>query len=329
MAALLTGTVAVPLGRSADERAIQSESAQAAGLAARSPHLIDSGSCSVSSSLLTILAAPRTGSSLLCALVQNHPDAVQYWELFRNTSENGELSAADLAIGSLRTHNINAELLQAIESGRRAPGRLLDQLVSDCPGQRRVQAFKLFGTDSNGNPHLPRGIVRDQVIGSSRRGRFIILFRRNVLEVFVSQLAAALSDVWAGAGTQGQVHVDPLNFAAFEEQYLEWYAWAREELNRAGKPFLELEYNELAADLDTTWERVQRFLDIPAMSVSTTYAGEPLLAGWSVTDFEKQSATPLSTRISNFDELLDIDREKFAGYANGSIVSGVGTHGIV
>ena len=48
-----------------------------------------------------------------------------------------------------------------------------------------------------------------------------------------------------------------------------------------------------------------------------------------MTDFEKQSATPLSTRISNFDELLDIDREKFAGYANGSIVSGVGTHGIV
>ena len=115
-----------------------------------------------------------------------------------------------------------------------------------------------------------------------------------------------------------QVRVAPARFEEFEKKYLEWFTWVRQQLRLAQRRYLEVEYDELGGkeQLSNTWARVQHFIDMPPVPLGTIRIGRPLFRGHQLASFTKQSTSSVSSRISNFGELLRIDRAKYYRYTH-------------
>jgi LPS sulfotransferase NodH len=240
----------------------------------------------VTTTRFVILAAPRSGSNLLCTLLNSHPDILCHHEVY---NPSGIFYALDRRDGSL--------LLGTVEEREEDPLGFLLRLWSATLGHTCV-GFKMTRGQ---NELVLENVLRDPGV------RKIVLHRRNRIKTYVSTLVAERLGQWEVYREADLVEPRPkveLNVSdlrthiAANEAY---YAQINTVMRSSGQTGLEIAYEELARPAEHS--RLLAFLGVIGRSVP--------LVGRSV----KQNPTDLRQLVANYDEVLyslrgtDLDRD--------------------
>ena len=219
-----------------------------------------------------ILAAPRTGSNMMCTLLGSHPDVLCHHELF---NPRGIFYALDLRDGSFD--------LGGIEERDREPLPFLDRVWAADLGHTHV-GFKMTHRQ---NEAVLDAVLRDADV------RKIVLWRRNRVRTFVSRRISEELDQWevygeAELGSERprvRVDVDALRESVAEDDG--YYRELVHVLEETRQPFLRVSYERLVDDGGRT--RALEFLDLP----------DAMLSARSV----RQNPAPLRELVTNYGEL--------------------------
>ncbi len=220
-----------------------------------------------------ILAAPRTGSNLLCTLLNSHPDVLCHHELF---NPSGIFFAQDQRDGEF-------DLGTTAERDR-------------DPMQFLERAWQTGGTEACVGFKWTRGqnlTVLNSLLADPTVGKFV-LRRKNRIKVYVSELIAQQTGQWEAYDQDELVRQRPRvrvalpdlqEHAATNEAF---YASLEDRLNQHDQPWLDACYEDLFCDRQQ--QRLLSFLRVEA--------GHALQAT-SV----KQNPRDLRQLIDNYDAL--------------------------
>jgi LPS sulfotransferase NodH len=221
-----------------------------------------------------ILAAPRTGSNLLCTLLNSHPEVLCHHELF---NPNGIFYALEYRDGSLD--------LGSMEARNREPFALL-QRVWEHPQGASCVGFKMTrGQDEA----VMQSLIEDSSVLK------ILLSRRNRLKTFISEQLARQTDRWEVytrselAPVTPRLHVDIEAFRAHCDLNESFYQDIENALKSSGQRWIETAYE----DILTASEHV-RLLGFLGVRATDTRLMQSSI---------KQSDKDLRTHIENFQEL--------------------------
>ena len=220
-----------------------------------------------------ILAVPRTGSNLLCTLLNSHPQILCHHEVF---NPQGVFTALDyhcqgLTVESLRQRDDD-------------PLGFLDR-VWQTGTEGRCVGFKWTRGQ---NVDVLKSVVGDAHV------KKIVLRRRNRIKTFVSEKIAQQTQQWEVYAhheltlPRPSIHVDAQELIQHIASNQHFYADLLADLARFGQPYLEVDYEALLDD--STPVRMLEFLDVP-LDVPLTAASV------------KQNSTDLRDTIANFSEL--------------------------
>lgn len=221
-----------------------------------------------------ILAAPRTGSNLLCTLLNSHPTILCHHELF---NPRGIFVALDQRDSARDWGGLNER--------DRDPLRFLARVWQVSLGASHV-GFKMTRGQSD---QVLRHVLRDSSVSK------IILRRSNRLKTFVSQLIAEQTDQWEAyqhgpqPSPSPRVKIEVAALRAHAKRNEEYYDDLRHEVESGAQPFLELRYEDL----------LNRAEHMRALEFLGLTPPQPPLSAASV----KQSDRDLRTVIANFAEL--------------------------
>ena len=218
-----------------------------------------------------ILAAPRTGSNLLCTLLNSHPQVLCHHELF---NPNGIFYALEYRDGSLD--------LGSMETRDREPFAFLQRVWQGacCIG------FKMTRGQDAG---VMRSLVEDAGVLK------ILLYRRNRLKTFISEQLARKTDRWEvytgdeHAVDTPRLHVDVEAFRAHCDLNERFYQDILHALRSGGQRWTEAAYEDLLAAPEHV--RLLEFLGVEATGVKLTQSSI------------KQGGRDLRSHIDNFQEL--------------------------
>jgi LPS sulfotransferase NodH len=223
-----------------------------------------------------ILAAPRTGSNMMCTLLGSHPDVLCHHELF---NPRGVFYALELRDGSFD--------LGGIDERDREPLAFLERVWSADLGHTHV-GFKMTHRQ---NEAVLAAVLRDADV------RKIVLRRENRVRTFVSKRISEELDQWEvyseadlnGERPRVHVDVDALRESIAENE--DYYSELEQVLEATGQPFLRVSYEQLVAGERA---RVLEFLDVPDAARAAAK-----LRMRSV----RQNPAPLRELVTNFGEL--------------------------
>jgi LPS sulfotransferase NodH len=225
----------------------------------------------MSQTRFVILAAPRTGSNLLCTLLNSHPDITCHHELF---NPRGVFYAVDRRDGSIDLGDVGER--------DRDPIGFLDRLwhsdaKASCIG------FKMTRGQSD---DVMQQLLRDTEV------RKILLRRGNRLKTYVSQLIAEQTDLWEAYTdadlcndvSRPRIGLDGLraHTASTDRFYADLLEATR------GQPVVETMYE----DLFSTSEQERLLRELGASTRASLRSGSV-----------KQNDRDLRQLIDNFDEL--------------------------
>jgi len=133
-------------------------------------------------------------------------------------------------------------------------------------------------------------ITISDVLEVLRRPKVIALYRRSLLETYVSLLIAQETDTWYSTDVVNNVSVtlDLAQFHEFAEVQRQRWQRSMQEVSRLCS-FICVSYEDLVSNRSSTCDKVFTFLDIP----STTVHSESV----------KQNPGELTGKISNYDSL--------------------------
>jgi LPS sulfotransferase NodH len=177
-----------------------------------------------------ILSARRSGSNLLCTLIDSHPDALCHHELF---NPRGIFTALDLRDIATPLHDIAAR--------ERDPVAYLAQVWRYARGHACV-GFKMTPEQ---HPEILRAVLDDAAIAK------IVLRRDNPLRALVSERIANMTGRWeayAGeteAAPHPRVHVERDELDRHVRQVQAFYDGLTDVMRRCGQRWLELRYESL------------------------------------------------------------------------------------
>jgi LPS sulfotransferase NodH len=182
-----------------------------------------------------ILSARRSGSNLLCTLIDSHPDALCHHELF---NPRGIFTALDLRNTATPLHDIAAR--------ERDPIAYLAQVWRYARGHACV-GFKMTPDQ---HPEILQAVLED--IGIAK----IVLRRDNPLRALVSERIAEITGRWeAYAGEGGgqetnpgerpRIHVGRDELDEHVRQVQAFYDGLTDVMQRSGQRWLELRYESL------------------------------------------------------------------------------------
>jgi LPS sulfotransferase NodH len=221
-----------------------------------------------------ILAAPRTGSNLLCTLLNSHPEVLCHHELF---NPNGVFYALDYRDGSLD--------FGSIEARDRDPFRFL-QRVWEHPQGASCVGFKMTRGQ---NDAVMRGLIEDAGVLK------IVLYRRNRLKTFVSEQIARKTDRWEVyakaelAIDKPKLHIDVSSLKAHCDLNERFYQDIQAALRSGRQPWIETVYEDILCDAEHV--RLLGFLGVAATKARLTQSSI------------KQNDRNLRDLIENFQEL--------------------------
>jgi LPS sulfotransferase NodH len=221
-----------------------------------------------------ILAAPRTGSNMLCTLLNSHPDVLCHHELF---NPNGIFYALEYRDGTLD--------LGSMETRDQDPFRFLQRVWAHSQGASCI-GFKMTRGQ---NAAIMQGLINDHGVLK------IILYRRNRLKTYVSEELARQTDRWeVYAGDELVTDVPKLNvdvkaFRAHSELNESFYKHIRDTLQSGRQPWIETAYEDILTRAEHV--RVLEFLGIGATQTMLTQSSI------------KQNDTDLRSHIENYQEL--------------------------
>ena len=222
-----------------------------------------------------ILAAPRTGSNLLCTLLNSHPEILCHHELF---NPQGIFTAQGFQGPAIQQASLAAR--------DEAPLEFLNLAWSLDQGNRSVG----FKWTRGQNERVLNHVLDTQEIQK------IVLRRRNRVKTYVSDLIARKTNQWEVynprelAFPRPQVAVDAKALRQHVEQNQQFYSRLENTLKQTRQEYLELTY-----ELLLTAGEQSRVLDF----LHPTRCRVPLTPS-SV----KQNPMDLRQSIANYDELL-------------------------
>lgn len=227
-----------------------------------------------SSTRFIILAAPRTGSNLLCTLLNSHPDVLCHHELF---NPEGIYYALDYRDGSLQ--------LGSMAERDREPFAFLQRVWENTQGAS-CAGFKMTRGQ---NEAVMRSLIGDSEVLK------IILYRRNRLKTFVSELVARQTNQWeVYAGDEHvtdapKLRVDVQSLRAHSDLNERFYEDIRRSLQVKQQPYIEMFYENILSEPEHT--RILEYLGVEATQVRLTPSSI------------KQNDSDLRSLIENFQEL--------------------------
>ena len=177
-----------------------------------------------------ILSARRSGSNLLCTLIDSHPDALCHHELF---NPRGIFTALDLRDTPTPLHDIAAR--------ERDPAAYLAQVWRYARGHACV-GFKMTPEQ---HPDILRAVLDDTGIAK------IVLRRNNPLRALVSERIAEITGRWeayAGEvepGAHPRIHIERDELDRHVQQVEAFYESLTDGMQRSGQRWLELRYESL------------------------------------------------------------------------------------
>ena len=230
-----------------------------------------------------ILAAPRTGSNLLCTLLNSHPDVLCHHELF---NPNGIFYALEYRDGSLD--------FGSMEARNREPFAFLQRVWGHPQGATCVGFKMTRGQDTA----VVQSLIEDASVLK------ILLYRRNRLKTFISEQLARQTDRWEVyskdelATDRGKLHVDIEAFRAHCELNERYYQDIEDALRASEQPWISTVYEDILTEPEHA--RLLEFLGVEATDTQLTQASV------------KQSDRDLRTHIENFQELeLALDGSEY------------------
>jgi len=182
-----------------------------------------------------ILSARRSGSNLLCTLIDSHPDALCHHELF---NPHCIFTALDLRDTATPLHDMAAR--------ERDPIAYLAQVWRYARGHACI-GFKMTPEQ---HPEILHAVLEDSGIAK------IVLRRDNPLRALVSERIADITGRWeAYAGEAGgqdidsaarpRVHVERDELDRHVQQVQAFYDGLIDAMQRSGQRWLELRYESL------------------------------------------------------------------------------------
>jgi LPS sulfotransferase NodH len=224
-----------------------------------------------------ILAAPRTGSNMLCTLLGSHPDVLCHHELFNPTGVYYALELRDTPfdLGTMEERDLD-------------PLAFLERVWSADLGHSHV-GFKMTHRQ---NETVLDAVLQDDAI------RKLVLRRENRVRTYVSRLISEQTGQWEVYRDADLVPERPrvqVDLAALRQSIADDEAYYRDVedcLRSTRQPFLPLCYEQLLEA--GTRIRLLEFLDLPqpASAVGT-------LSVRSV----RQNPEDLRALVTNFGEL--------------------------
>jgi len=221
-----------------------------------------------------ILAAPRTGSNLLCTLLNSHPEVLCHHELF---NPNGIFYALEYRDGSLD--------LGDMETRGREPFAFLRRVWEHPQGASCVGFKMTRGQDAS----VMRNLIEDSGVLK------ILLYRRNRLKTFISEQIARQTDRWEVyardelASETPRLHVDVESFMAHCDLNESFYQEIVRALRSGRQPWMGTTYEDILNTPEHV--RLLKFLGVKDWRVKLRQSSI------------KQSDTDLRTHIENFQEL--------------------------
>jgi len=219
-----------------------------------------------------IFAVPRTGSNLLCGLLNAHPQVLCHHGLFNP----GGIHCA-------RDSNDHAFRKGGVAGRDRNPSAFLDAVWAGHGGARAI-GFKMNRDENEGAMAL---LSHDPGI------RKILLRRRNRVRTYVSEEIARLTGVWESYDSPAdakmpKVRIEPDDLIRHGMQNSRYYARIERILRGTDQRWLDTCYEALADPGEIA--RILSFLGIGT--------GAPLPAA-----SHKRGPAKLGTVVTNFDEL--------------------------
>ena len=219
-----------------------------------------------------IFAAPRTGSNLLCSLLNAHPDILCHHGLFNPGG-----------IHWARDWQGSSSFLRGIPERDTDPAAFIDAVWA-TGGAARAIGFKM---NRDENDDAARVLLRDPSVLK------ILLRRRNRVRTYVSEEIARLTGIWESFDPPAEtaipaVHVDAddlVRHTALNEAH---YAAIEEKLQASRQGWFGTYYEALADPGELTG--ILAFLGVEAHA--------PLLAA-----SHKRGTGDLAAIVENFDEL--------------------------
>jgi LPS sulfotransferase NodH len=221
-----------------------------------------------------ILAVPRTGSNLLCTLLNSHPEVLCHHELF---NPGGIYYALDYRDGSLD--------YGGIAERDREP---LDFLQRVWREEKEVSSIG-FKMTRGQNETVMRSLLEDTGVLK------IVLYRRNRLKTYVSELIARQTNQWeVYAGDElstemPRLRVDIGSLKEHSELNQRFYEEVNETLKATQQACIEMVYENIFSRSEHV--RLLDFLGVKATQVKLVHSSI------------KQNDNDLSTLIENFQEL--------------------------
>ena len=221
-----------------------------------------------------ILAAPRTGSNLLCSLLNSHSEILCHHELF---NPQGIFTALDF-----EDHSIDGCSLQQRD---RDPVLFLDRVWRIRQGHACIG----FKWTRGQNEVLLSQVLEDANV------KKIVLRRRNRIKTYVSERIAQATQQWEVYREQElimprpRITVDRMDLLNHIEENSQFYQRLQPPEGRSDPPFVNVEYEQLLTSSEH--KRLLRFLEVGNSEQPLTPASV------------KQNPTDLRQSVSNFEEL--------------------------
>ena len=193
-----------------------------------------------------IFAAPRTGSNLLCGLLNAHPDVLCHHGVF---NPDGIHYAHD-----------ESDFVRDISDRDADPLRFVERIWA-AAARRRAVGFKM---NRGENGVAVDALLRDLAV------RKILLKRRNRVRAYVSETIAKMTGLWESYGAPDRasipaIRVDPVELRRHAALNARYYAALESVLAATGQAWLETEYESLANRYEIA--RILSYLDVSDVTV--------------------------------------------------------------
>ncbi len=193
-----------------------------------------------------IFAAPRTGSNLLCGLLNAHPDILCHHGVFNPQGIHFARDHRDFPCDKV---DRDAD-----------PLRFVDRIWAAAAGRRAV-GFKM----NRGEDGVAvKALLRDLAV------RKILLKRRNRVRAYVSETIAEMTGLWESYGAPDResipaIRVDAVELRRHAALNAHYYAALESVLSATGQTWLETEYEALADRYEIA--RILAFLDLSDVTI--------------------------------------------------------------
>ena len=225
-----------------------------------------------------ILGRARTGSNFLASMLRSHGEVICFGELFH--------FRRDTIFWDYPGFKVTPEALALREHD--PLGFINTRVFASVPHSVKAVGFKLFYNQAQDEDW--RSVWN--YLKGNRGCNVIHLRRRNIVRVHLSEKIADKTQIWAILRDE-DAHRDVAVELTFGEclKTLEHERQDSERYQRffADHDVLDVFYEELVSNTDAETDRIQQFLGVPQQQLRARS--------------RKQARQPLTTMISNYDEL--------------------------